>query len=65
MKLKIREPLPPQQPAQAQLMLRHPNTTGLQMDQVTRLYSPAHFVKLVKVTFNGEAVFSAETDITI
>lgn len=65
MKFKIREPLAPRQPAAAQLMVRHPNVTGLQMDQITRLYSPAHFVRQVKITFNNEVVFSAETDITI
>ena len=49
------------EPAQAQLMISHPNLNGLQMDQVTQLYAPAHFVRHVKVSFNGEEVFSAET----
>jgi sulfur-oxidizing protein SoxY len=46
-------------------MISHPNLTGLQMDQVTRLYAPAHFVKEVRVSFDGEPVFSAETDISV
>ncbi len=49
------------EPAQAQLMISHPNLNGLQMNQVTQLYAPAHFVRHVKVSFNGEEVFSAET----
>ena len=34
---------------EAQLMIRHPNNSGLQMDQVTRLYTPAFFVRDVSV----------------
>jgi sulfur-oxidizing protein SoxY len=29
---------------EAELMIRHPNNSGMQMDQFTRLYVPAHFV---------------------
>lgn len=53
------------EPTQAQFSISHPNLTGLQMDQVTRLYTPAHFVKEIKVSFDGEAVMTAETDISI
>lgn len=49
------------EPTLAQLMISHPNLNGLQMDQVTRLYAPAHFVRHVKVRFDGEEIFSAET----
>ncbi len=45
----------------AQLMISHPNLNGLQMDQLTRLYAPAHFVRHIKVSFDGNEVFSAET----
>lgn len=45
----------------AQLMISHPNLNGLQMDQATRFYAPAHFVRHVRVSFNGEEVFSADT----
>jgi len=48
-----------------QLRISHPNVTGMQMDQVTRLYAPAHFIKEVEVSFNGTPVMSAETDISI
>lgn len=49
----------------AQLMIRHPNRSGLQMDQVTRLYAPADFVRQVTVTFEGEKIFRAETGFAI
>ena len=53
------------QPLQTQLGISHPNVTGMQMDQLTRLYAPAHFVKRVNVSFEGEQVFAAETDISV
>ncbi len=52
-------------PLQTQLGISHPNVTGMQMDQLTRLYAPAHFVKQVSVSFDGQQVFSAETDISV
>jgi len=38
---------------EAQVMLRHPNNSGLQMDQVTRLYVPAFFVRDLRI-FQGD-----------
>ena len=55
----------PNQALLAQLRISHPNVTGMQMDQVSRLYIPPHFVKQIDVTFNGQHVMSAETDIAI
>lgn len=53
------------QPTQAQLLISHPNITGMQMDQISRLVQPAHFIKTVKISYNGKPVLSAETDISI
>lgn len=53
------------QPARAQLMISHPNDSGLAMDQVTRLYTPAYFVRSVKVTYAGKPIFAAEVDFSI
>ncbi len=60
-KLKTNGVSPIAEPTAAQLMISHPNLSGMQMDQVTHLYAPAHFVRHVKVSFEGEDVFSAET----
>ena len=47
------------------VMLRHPNNSGLQMDQVTRLYTPARYVDHLAV-YQGEGlVFSVEGGISI
>jgi sulfur-oxidizing protein SoxY len=54
-----------QQPNQVQLLISHPNITGMQMDQLTRAIKPAHFVEQVKVSFDGKPVMTAQTDIAV
>jgi sulfur-oxidizing protein SoxY len=53
------------EPARAQLMISHPNDSGLAMDQLTRLYTPAHYVRRIDVSYAGRPVLSAELDFTI
>lgn len=65
MKLTLEEDAALNKPALAQLMIRHPNTSGLAMDQVTRMYAPPHFVRRVEVSYNGKPIMSADTDISI
>ena len=65
MKLRITGGATDADPTLVQLKVRHPNLNGLQMDQLTQLYTPAHFVRHVKVSFEGEEVFSAETSFAI
>lgn len=50
---------------EAQLQIRHPNYSGMQMDQVTRLYTPAWFVQTLAVTQGGKPVFSMEGGISL
>jgi sulfur-oxidizing protein SoxY len=53
------------QPVLAQLMISHPNNSGLAMDQVSRLFTPAHFVRLVRITYAGQPVMTADIDFSI
>jgi sulfur-oxidizing protein SoxY len=48
-----------------QLMIRHPNYSGMQMDQVSRLYIPAEFIKSVQVWQGKEMMVSVESGISI
>lgn len=48
-----------------QVMIRHPNYSGLQMDQLTRLYRPAHFVERLEVLRGSEPVLQADLTITL
>lgn len=50
---------------EAQVMLRHPNYSGLQRNQVTQLYVPAWFVDTVEVKQGEELVFSMTGGISI
>ena len=65
MRIRVGESAGPGQPALAQLMISHPNDSGLAMDQVTRTYAPAHFVREVKVNHAGKPVMSAKIDFSI
>ena len=53
------------QPNLVELMISHPNVSGLTMDQVTRLYAPPRFVRTVQVSYAGKPVMSADIDFTI
>jgi len=51
--------------ALGQLIISHPNVTGLQLDQRTRAFIPAEYVTKVVINFNGQHVMTAETDISL
>lgn len=52
-------------PTLAQLMISHPNDSGLAMDQLTRTYAPPHFVRRVEVSYAGKPVLVADVDFSI
>ena len=49
----------------AQFMVSHPNITGMQLDQRTRLITPAHYIKKVNITLDDEPLMSAEMGISV
>jgi len=53
------------EPVQSQLLISHPNITGMQMDQVTRFVKKSHFIDNLTVTFNDKPVLTAKIDIAI
>jgi sulfur-oxidizing protein SoxY len=65
MKLSITERSRPDEPIKAKLLISHPNSSGLQMDQATRNYILADFMQSLDVTYNGQPVFRLESDIAI
>jgi sulfur-oxidizing protein SoxY len=50
---------------EAQLMIRHPNNSGLQMDQVSHLYIPARYIESLEVFQGDDLVFAMEGGISI
>jgi len=65
MRLRVVEASAPGEPVLAQLMISHPNDSGLAMDQVTRLYAAPHFVRRVDVRYGGKPLLSADVDFSI
>lgn len=55
----------PEGAGRATLMVRHPNFNGMQMNQVSRLYTPARYVTGIEVTRAGERVLAIESDISL
>ncbi|KRP86465.1 sulfur-oxidizing protein SoxY [Bradyrhizobium sp. USDA 4503] len=50
---------------EAQIMIGHPNNSGLQMDQVTQLYIPAFFVNELHIWQDDSPVLAMEGGISI
>ncbi len=65
MKWRVDQPQEAGGGSMVQLMIRHPNNSGLAMDQLTRLYDPPMFINNVKVTRGETLVFRAQVDFTI
>jgi sulfur-oxidizing protein SoxY len=65
MKVRLLGPFTPGKPQQAQLMVRHPNFNGMQMNQITRMYTPPRFIKTTEVTYEGANVFRLDSDISM
>ncbi len=56
---------PASTPREAQIMIRHPNNSGLQRDQVTLLYVPAFFVRQIRVWQGDEQVLAMDGGISM
>jgi sulfur-oxidizing protein SoxY len=52
-------------PREAQIMIRHPNNSGLQRDQVTLLYTPAFFIKELRIRQGDQLVLAMQSGISI
>ena len=52
-------------PSELQLMIRHPNNSGLQMDQITRYFIPPHFVNDLTISKDGALILKMEAGISI
>ncbi len=50
---------------EAQIMIRHPNYSGLQRDQITQLFIPAHFINHLEVWQGDDMLFSLDGGISI
>ena len=64
MRMKFAE-TQPGKPVEATLMVRHPNFSGMQMNQVTREYTPARYIDKLTVSAGDQTIFTLTGDISI
>lgn len=65
MRLKIAGEVQANKPVDATLMIKHPNFNGMQMNQVTREYTPARYIQKIDVAYDNKKVFDLDTDISL
>lgn len=65
MKLNLPDGIVAGKPVTAQLLISHPNYTGMQYDQLNYYFIPAHYVQTVDVRYNGAPVLSVQSDISL
>ena len=65
LKLRLDASVAAGEPTLAQLMIQHPNSSGLAKDQMTQLYIPAYYVRTINVTYADKLVMSAQVDFSI
>ena len=65
MKLKAQTAVAPGRIATAQLLVNHPNYSGMQIDQLSRNWIPPDYVKNVTVSYDGRELLRVEGDISI
>ena len=50
---------------EAVVMIRHPNNTGMQMDQETHLYIPARYIETLRISQGNGLIFAVTGGISI
>lgn len=65
MKLRLHEANQTPMMQEAQVMIRHPNYSGMQMNQLTGLYIPAKFIDSMEVKRGSDTVFTMTGGISL
>jgi sulfur-oxidizing protein SoxY len=65
MKLRTSAPDAAGQPITAEVKIRHPNYSGMQFDQVSRTYIPAHYIDRIAVDYAGQPLIRGNADISM
>jgi sulfur-oxidizing protein SoxY len=63
--LKLPEGVKLNAPTLADLQVVHPNDTGFELNNVTVMFIPPHFVRSIKVTYADRKIFDADLDFSI
>jgi sulfur-oxidizing protein SoxY len=65
MRLRVQGEAVADRPVTAELLVSHPNANGMQMDPLTRLYTPARYVRSVRISFGEEKILDLDGDISL
>ena len=65
MKVKLAGDVQANKPAEATLMIRHPNFNGMQQNQQTQAFTPARYIQTINVKYDDKQVFDLDTDISL
>mgnify|MGYP003471165524 FL=1 len=52
-------------PTTADVTVIHPNDTGFELNNVTVMFIPPHFVRSIKVSYAGKKIFDADLDFSV
>jgi sulfur-oxidizing protein SoxY len=63
--LKLAPPTNDNATATADVTVIHPNDTGFELNQVTVMYIPPHFVRSIRMSYAGRRLFDADLDFSI
>jgi sulfur-oxidizing protein SoxY len=63
--LKVAGELRMDQPTPVDVTVVHPNDTGFELNHITVMYIPPHFVRSIKVSYAQRKVFDAELDFSV
>ena len=65
-RFKLPEGLKPAgQPTPAELTVIHPNDTGFELNQVTVMFIPPHFVRSIRARYDGRLLFDLDCDFSV
>jgi sulfur-oxidizing protein SoxY len=62
---RLPEGVKPNALTSADVTVVHPNDTGFELNNVTVMFIPPHFVRALKVSYGGQQLFDAELDFSI
>ncbi|MBU6259001.1 MAG: quinoprotein dehydrogenase-associated SoxYZ-like carrier [Burkholderiales bacterium] len=63
--LKLEGSLQPGRPNAADVTVIHPNDTGFELDEVSLVYIPPHFVRSIAVSYAGRRIFDSDLDFSL
>ncbi len=62
---KLHEPAKVNAPRMADVTVLHPNDTGFELNNITVMFIPPHFVRSIKVSYGERKLFDAELDFSV